>query len=252
VCANRHAFDVAKEGYVNFLVGKRPKYAGDTAEMLAARRRFLEAGHYAPLRQRLAEKVAALQPKLVLDAGCGEGYYIGGIVEHLIGSKCLATDIAREGVRLGARRYPEVSFGVADTNGLLPLADGSASVVLDIFAPRNAPEFARILAQAGKLLVVIPTSRHLEELRKLGSLLDIQTDKRQAVEEGMRDYFELADVESLTLSLGLDARTAADLVAMTPNARFLTPERERLLADIGTIKVTAEFELLMFSKIDAP
>jgi len=45
-CALGHSFDVAKEGHVNLMVGRGSRATGDTAEMLAARRRFLDAGHY--------------------------------------------------------------------------------------------------------------------------------------------------------------------------------------------------------------
>ena len=46
-CALGHSFDVAKDGHVNLMmVGRVSRATGDTAEMLAARRRFLNAGHY--------------------------------------------------------------------------------------------------------------------------------------------------------------------------------------------------------------
>ena len=45
-CGLGHSFDVAKDGHVN-LMGRGARATGDTAEMLAARRRFLNAGHYA-------------------------------------------------------------------------------------------------------------------------------------------------------------------------------------------------------------
>ncbi len=70
---------MAKEGYVNLLPvqHKRSRDPGDSAEMMQARRAFLDAGHYQPLRdaivaqpqERLDEKATA-----VLDIGCGEGY----------------------------------------------------------------------------------------------------------------------------------------------------------------------------------
>lgn len=78
ICPQRHQFDMAKEGYVNLLPvqHKRSRDPGDSAEMMQARRAFLDAGHYQPLRdaivgqlrERLDEKAAA-----VLDIGCGEG-----------------------------------------------------------------------------------------------------------------------------------------------------------------------------------
>lgn len=55
VCPGRHQFDVAKEGYVNLLPvqHKRSRDPGDSAEMMQARRAFLDAGHYQPLRDAI-------------------------------------------------------------------------------------------------------------------------------------------------------------------------------------------------------
>nr|MBA2816849.1 23S rRNA (guanine(745)-N(1))-methyltransferase [Candidatus Pantoea persica] len=52
-CENRHQFDQAKEGYINLLPvqHKGSREPGDNAEMMQARRTFLEAGHYQPLRK---------------------------------------------------------------------------------------------------------------------------------------------------------------------------------------------------------
>ncbi len=78
ICPQRHQFDVAKEGYINLLPvqHKRSRDPGDSAEMMQARRAFLDAGHYQPLRdavinllrERLDQSATA-----ILDIGCGEG-----------------------------------------------------------------------------------------------------------------------------------------------------------------------------------
>jgi 23S rRNA (guanine745-N1)-methyltransferase len=127
------------------------------------------------------------------------------------------------------------------------LADQSVDVLLDVFAPRNAPEFARVLKPGGRLLVVIPTARHLAELRQVYPLLAIQEDKRQAVETAMGEYFTLASAHVLTAALKLDAAAVADLVGMTPNAWFMTPENKQKLNNLIELTVTAEFEVLQFS-----
>ena len=80
-CANRHQFDRAKEGYVNLLPVQQKKSLdpGDSADMILARRNFLEAGFYQPLSDAVNAmlfavlKSSALPTLLVI--GCGEGYY---------------------------------------------------------------------------------------------------------------------------------------------------------------------------------
>ncbi len=80
ICPQRHQFDVAKEGYINLLPvqHKRSRDPGDSAEMMQARRAFLDAGHYQPLRdavinllrERLDQSATA-----ILDIGCGDSGY---------------------------------------------------------------------------------------------------------------------------------------------------------------------------------
>ena len=50
-CVAGHSFDMAREGYCNLLVvqHKASRDPGDSKDMVAARRSFLEAGHFGPL-----------------------------------------------------------------------------------------------------------------------------------------------------------------------------------------------------------
>lgn len=88
VCENNHQFDCAKEGYVNLppVQFKRSKEPGDSAEMINARREFLDAGFYQPMRDKVADLLQALLPmdnSVVLDIGCGEGYYTHQFYQNL-------------------------------------------------------------------------------------------------------------------------------------------------------------------------
>lgn len=95
----QHSFDVARQGYVNLLPvqQKKSKAPGDSPDSIAARQRFLAAGHYAhlqaliceqltqlpratvALKEKVApvieEQVAGKTAKYWADIGCGEGYY---------------------------------------------------------------------------------------------------------------------------------------------------------------------------------
>lgn len=249
VCPNGHTFDIAREGYVHLLPPqhRRRGIEGDSPEMVHARRRFLEAGHYAPLRDRVVEVVAAALDSLgggdedraaptattfetggvppdsrdracVLEAGCGEGYYIGEVAERVDGPVFVGTDLSKAAVRLAARRYHGVRFVVADTHRRLYLLDASVSVLLNIFAPRNASEFARIVRPGGTLLVVVPATEHLASLRAELGLLDVQEAKEARVREQMEPTFVLESRDELRYPLELPPDTVADLVAMGPSA----------------------------------
>src|SRR4051812_16725214 len=123
-CGEGHTYDVAKEGYVNLLIThqRRQREPGDSVEMLRARRAFLEAGHYAPLRDALAERVPGGS---VLDVGCGEGYYTRAVDTEVDRAQAgvWGVDIAKEAVRLAARRGgPGHRFAVASAYDL-PVLD---------------------------------------------------------------------------------------------------------------------------------
>jgi len=77
VCARGHSFDVARSGYINLLQPqeRRSKHPGDTAAAIAARRRLHDRGVTAPLARAIADLLAATPDDVVLDAGCGEGFY---------------------------------------------------------------------------------------------------------------------------------------------------------------------------------
>ncbi|NYY73340.1 23S rRNA methyltransferase [Escherichia coli] len=115
ICPQRHQFDMAKEGYVNLLPvqHKRSRDPGDSAEMMQARRAFLDAGHYQPLRdaivaqlrERLDEKATA-----VLDIGCGEGYTHTHLLMRCPKSPRLALDVSKVAIKAAAKRYPQVTF----------------------------------------------------------------------------------------------------------------------------------------------
>ena len=80
-CGRNHSFDRAKEGYWHLLPvqSMRTKAPGDSKEMVAARRAFLNAGYYGIFGRVLGElclaygaSAGADAPLHLLDAGCGE------------------------------------------------------------------------------------------------------------------------------------------------------------------------------------
>ena len=82
-CEKGHCFDRAREGYWHLLPvqSMRTKAPGDSKEMVAARRAFLNAGYYGIFGQALGElclahgvPAAKDAPLHLLDAGCGEGW----------------------------------------------------------------------------------------------------------------------------------------------------------------------------------
>ena len=144
-CKNGHTYDrAARGGYIHLLRQQRRGSSdpGDSAEMCQARTRFLEGGWYAPLRNQLSEQVTHLAPNDILDAGCGEGWYTRSISEALPHARIAGIDLSRYALRHAGRSCPQAALAIASLFDL-PLADQSVDLVLHLFAPMCAPEFAR-------------------------------------------------------------------------------------------------------------
>ena len=146
VCPRKHSFDVARSGYINLLQpqDRRSKRPGDTAAAIAARRRLHDRGVTLPLLNAISEIVAASSSDVVLDAGCGDGFYLGTLAGQT-GFDAHGLDISIPSVDAAARRYPRCEWIVANADRFIPYQDRSFSIVLSITARMNSSEFRRIL-----------------------------------------------------------------------------------------------------------
>ncbi|CAI0767538.1 MULTISPECIES: 23S rRNA (guanine(745)-N(1))-methyltransferase [Serratia] len=233
-CDSHHQFDCAKEGYVNLLPvqHKRSRQPGDSAEMMQARRAFLDAGYYRPLQQRVAELLdssLAAGAAALLDIGCGEGYYTAEVAARLAQGRTMAVyglDVAKVAIRYAAKRYPKVSFCVASSHRL-PFAEGALDAVLRIYAPCKAEELARVVKPGGIVVTVSPGPRHLYQLKERVYPQVQLHDEQDEQFEG----FDRESREALAYDMALPGEQAANLLQMTPFAWRASPEvRQRLAA----------------------
>lgn len=270
-CPQSHNFDLAKEGYVNLLLSgkRRAKFLGDAKAMLRARRRFLEQGFYEPLSDALNRRVhryvraatgagPMAMPLCLADIGCGEGYYIGRL-QHTLDRNLVNTtfhyfgmDISKDAARLAAKAYPDICFFVGNTHEQILFAAGSMQILLNVFAPRNAGEFARVLAPGGLLLVVLPNPDHLAGLPAELSPLRIEEDKRQHIVEQFDSTFVLAEEQPITHELALDKAQLINLVQMTPNYWHLDDSAWRELEMPAGMTTRASFTILEFHRDTGP
>ncbi|MDP2291025.1 MAG: methyltransferase domain-containing protein [Actinomycetota bacterium] len=211
-CAGGHSFDRARGGYFNLLVGGRlgPTVTpGDTPDALAARRRFLGAGHYAPVAVALAEAVGAPDGPL-LDVGCGEGYYLS----QLSVAERFGLDVSKAAVQMASRLLPAVQFVVGSAYRL-PVLPDSVAVVTSVFAPHPFDEFSRVLRPGGRWVAVTPGPLHLRELRPpLQGESERKDAERLARRAAAPPEAAWSRREQFQLVLTADALT--DLFHMTP------------------------------------
>jgi SAM-dependent methyltransferase len=253
-CESGHSFDIAKEGYVNLLAQKR---AGDAKEMLKARRSFLESGFYAPLSDAINELVRTHLPEApgplhILDAGSGEGYYLDRLRCALASRQdgCyIGLDVSKEAVRMAAKRYPQLFFVVANVKQRLVLAGGAFHAVLNVFAPRNPAEFARVTAPGGILIITIPAPEHLLSLRAALGLLGIEEQKEQHVKEQFAGHFEFVTSSRIAYAMHLNREQVEQVVMMTPNYWHLTDEIREAMQELEEIKTEAGFSVMVFRRM---
>ncbi|MEU0458239.1 methyltransferase type 11, partial [Streptomyces sp. NPDC006129] len=124
-----------------------------------------------------------------------------------------------------------------------PAAGAVPSAPVNVFAPRNGPEFHRVLRPDGALLVVTPTGRHLRELHEPLGLLGVDARKEERLRRTLSAAFRPDRAEPLEYAMTLTAEDVTSLVAMTPTAHHLGPEElRRRVAESGTpVRVTASF-----------
>lgn len=233
VCARGHSFDVARSGYINLLQpqDRRSKDPGDTAAAVRARRRMHDRGVTAPLLRGIVELAAASPSDVVLDAGSGDGFYLGSLARE-IGFDAHGIDISTPAIDAAARRYPGCEWIAANADRLVPYADASFSIVLSITARMNAAEFRRVLRPDGKLLVAVPGPDDLIELRGAGR------DRAARTLETFANQFTLADRRRVTTQADLDAGSVHDLLLS-----IYRPMRAR---PAGAMRVTFSLDLLLF------
>jgi 23S rRNA (guanine745-N1)-methyltransferase len=232
-CGSGHAFDVARQGYVSFLVGRPSGLVGDDGAMVEARARFLAGGHFEPLARALASAATEAGPGLVVDVGAGTAWYLARVLDALPERAGLAIDISRFAARRAARAHPRAAAALADARATLPLDDGCAGLALDVFAPRNGGELRRILRHDGLLLVATPAREHLAELRAALGLLDVAPDKERRVADALAPFFERAASQPLRWTMALSHDDVLALAGMGPSARHLDPAA--LAASLATL-----------------
>lgn len=238
-CPNGHNYDRAAEGYTHLLPAnqKNSKNPGDDKQMVAARCAFLDQGYYAPLRSALAELAVRLTKDIpspiLFDSGCGEGWYTAGLASALPNAKIAGIDISKFAVRRAAKRVKTGEFAVASAYHL-PMEDSCVQLLTNIFSPLCAQEFARVLIPGGHFLYVVPSERHLWQMKQV--LYDVPYEN-PVKQECYTDFIwqEVIPIRySITLSRSEDIQA---LFSMTPYA-WKTPkagiERLRQLSNLET------------------
>lgn len=239
--AHRHCFDIAKSGYVTLT--RAAGTSGDDREMVRARTAFLDKGYYRPFAEAVADAVG--DARVIVDAGCGEGYYSNELA--LRGAEVYGFDLSKFAVDKAAKRARAAGsgafFGAASVFEL-PVADNCADAVVSLFAPIAEAEFARILKPNGLLIVGAAGRRHLFEFKQ--AIYDKTYEN-----EGRRDLpcgFTELDCKNVTYTFDCDGAELKDLFLMTPYA-FKTSRSDAAKLELYPhLEITADFDIFLYKK----
>lgn len=238
-----HCYDVARSGYVNLT---RPgEGEGDLAEAVRARSLFLRAGYYQKLSDAIDEILSARNASLVVDAGCGEGYYTNRMA---VSRDVLGVDLSRAGVDAAAKLAKQCGARAAFAVGSifsLPVQSGTIDAVTNLFAPCAEEEFARVLKPNGCLILVGAGERHL-----LGLKERIYSDPY--LNPGRADlptHMRLLERSKLTYRICVEGNEDVKaLFSMTPYYWRTSQADRAKLDDCDTLETDVDFDIFLYEK----
>lgn len=247
-CSLGHSYDKSRFGYYNLLLGASSGTHGDNKEMVLARREFLSRDYYLSLASRVGEICESVLNSrgVILDAGCGEGYYTS-VIRDKCKEKCskiVAFDISKDAVREASKKKCADEYAVASAYRM-PTGDESIDLIINTFSPLARDEVYRSLKRGGYFVMAIPAEEHLYGLKAA----TYDTPYKNEVEDTALEGFSLVSKEELKYRINLN--TDADIRAlfmMTPYAyRTNAKGRERVLS-LKELTTDVHFLVLTYRK----
>lgn len=257
VCSLGHGFDISHNNYINLLIDnqKKSKDPGDNKEMMDSRRSFLNKGYYLKFSNRINEVVNSqfsLSEGVILDAGCGEGYFLEklkGNLKEMETNKSISyygIDISKAAIKYASKRDKNINFAVG-SNFNLPIMNTSVDCLIRNFAPGDNKEFSRVLKQSGKLIIITPGTEHLYELKEVLYQKARKHEEKDTLIQGFCfiDHYEVKyniDIE--------DNEDITNLISMTPYYWSITNETRNNLDQIAFLKTTLHFNIDVYEKVN--
>jgi len=243
-----HSFDMARSGYVH--LAPRHSGGGDAKAAVRARTAFLSAGYYHAAAEQLCRLTRAYVPEgLVVDAGCGEGYYTNTLAKQLgenyeIGGFDLSRDAVDAAAKAAKRQGLDTQYAVGSVFEL-PLRDASVDGVVNVFAPCAEQEYSRVLKAGGVLIVVGAGERHLlglkralyEETYENAGRADLPVNMRLCESVTVHDDIEIEGGEQI-----------ANLFSMTPYYWRTSQEDKKKLEGLERLRTEIEFDFRVYRK----
>ena len=237
-CQQSHSFDIAKQGYVNFMT--KPLNTMYSKSLFESRKEIMCSGLYDEVQQAIA-KIIGDQCYTILDTGCGEGSHLDRICNQLKQEVvAVGIDISKEGIVAAAKNYEQKIWCVGDLANS-PFQEKSFDVILNILSPANYDEFNRILKPGGRVIKVVPQSNYLNEVRKL-AFADSEKEQysnEQTVKRFKEQYTNVTQ-ERVTYTIPLEENLVPKLLEMTPLGWHIES-----IQDIRLDEITIDLDILV-------
>lgn len=248
ICPARHSFDIARQGYVNLLTVSQKKslHPGDTRDMVAARRRFLDTGVYSPIAQAVENALLEFCPaaETFLDAGCGEGYYTARAAKAMPRAGVYGLDISKDAVRFAAGKYKNMTW-LCGTAAKLPFRENTFDGMMSLFALTVPGEFGRVLKENGIFLQILAREDHLMGLKHIIYPEILHREKNSCPD---LPGFTRLDSRNIDFSFTVEGGLVQDLLSMTPHLWRISREGAEKLAETQALTDEAKCVLNIFRK----
>ncbi|MDF2578359.1 MAG: rRNA (guanine-N1)-methyltransferase [Chlamydiales bacterium] len=261
-CPLNHSYDIARQGYVNLLLAnqKGSKNPGDSYEMAQSRKLFLDKGYYSSISDLLNQTIKIEVENLknvddisIVDAGCGEGYYLDKLKHYLETNtitstkhiRCYGLDISKEAVRFAASRSKHITWLVNSVHHM-PFKDNSVSLLISIFSKPDFKEFKRVLNSQAHVIIVAPLAHHLQELRNL-----IYSETREFTPfDPIKEVipgFTLKEQNRVEYSIELkNSQEISSLLQMTPYYWSSSQDKRDYIQSLHRLSLTVHAGLWVF------
>lgn len=232
-CARGHRVNVNRKGCLNFL--SSPVDSCYDAALFSARRRVFAAGCY----QAVAEAIMELLPDgnhRLLDAGCGDGWYLNALLSRHADWSGAGIDISRDAILQATDQPCEAVWCVGDLRRL-PFRAGAFTAVLDVLTPASYDEFRRVLCPDGLLIKVYPGHDYLREIREARGMTLYAEGQ---VESYLREKAQVIGERRVVKAHRVTPELWRDFVWMTPLNQDLSAEEKEALARQARETVTVD------------
>lgn len=255
VCLQNHCFDLSKTGVVHLLRSPVKKASYDQA-LFESRNVVYRQGLYQNMIKELSLFIRPYLPNkefiYLLDAGCGEGSHLFALSEILrswgVNLLSVGIDLAKKGIRLAAKNYPDHIWCVADLANC-PFQDQSFDMILNILSPSRYAEFSRILHHDGWLVKVVPESGYLKELRSYfyqGEEKEVYSN--QKVIAHFAKHFHILDQKRITYTEPINPTYLQHIIQMTPMTWGAEKEAIQKIMESEIDQITVDLTLIIGKK----